>query len=163
MDFGEVLVDVRDRLNVPLQRVRPMRVFLTVVIELLGTIIVRLIRGDYEPSYRLSLPDIQTEIVTMKAEFDKLNGMQASQQQIEQAHAFFNAELARRQSHFSHQCDLWLDATRAGLFVGLLIPVLLGTSMFLATITEHVRAAVALGILYIGIHVLAGVFLLGKK
>jgi hypothetical protein len=137
-DFGEHLVDVRERLEGPLPpRVRPWRVFLAATLEGFCLGLLWFVKRNYRTllTGQHGLADFDLDVVL--AAFKELDARTASRDQIEQAKLAFEEQMRRRVERINYELGLWFAAMRAGRFFGTLLFCLLAISISMAVVTDH--------------------------
>jgi hypothetical protein len=152
VDFGEYLIDVRERLEVPLPlRVQPWRVFLASSVETycMGSLVI--IRRDYRPFVvppnGLSTPHIDLGVVVQ--EFDTLKGLTASPEQIEQARTAFHEQVNRRCQRLDRELTLWVSAAQSGTFLGMLFFGLLLACLCMSVMNGHSLLIIVISLTYV--------------
>jgi hypothetical protein len=142
-DFGEHLVEVREHLEVPLPlRVSFWRVFAAVALEAFSMAVIFTLRRDWRSCVQdhkwLTSPRHDFEDVM--AQFQRLNGRRATEQQIEQAQEALIKQTQRRLDRCNHETELWLIAVHRGIFIGSLLSSLLLVSMMMCLLTNRLFA-----------------------
>ena len=158
-EFGEVLADIRDRLDVPLTlRVRQARVFMSAVILTLGTMAMAL-RGQRKlPSaFAIGLPNFEEDTEFVFAQFKTLDGLRCNAIQAEQAKELFQDVMERMQHRHMYEKVRWLSAMQAGIFLSSLTMVLLIASAVINLLTAHTGANAALLTIFIAVQVIASI------
>jgi hypothetical protein len=139
-DFGEYLVDIRDRLDHPLpMRVVQWRVFLAAFLETFCLGYVRLLRRNYRfcLGERYGLHDPGADFDEVRHAFAVLEGKSGSHEQVLQAHDAYFAQLHRRIERLNGEVERWIAAGRAGTFLGLLLYAIAVVTLVLCCITDH--------------------------
>jgi len=153
-DFGETLVDLRDRFLSPLPaRVNPKRVFIAALLETFAAMPIRLLKRDYLPSVishpSVMLPNFIHDLNCIAAEFKALNDRPCTVEQVDQAREVLNAAMYRFHARCIQEQNLWQSAVRAGMFLGVLFSCLLMTSAALCILTNHISANLYMMIAFI--------------
>lgn len=144
-DFGEALVDIRDRLLSPLPtRVNQKRVFTVALLETFAVMPLRLLKRDFLPSVishpSVMLPNFVDDLEHVSDEFKVLNDRPCTAEQASQAREVFSAAMSGRHARSIREHNLWHAAVRAGMFLGVLLSCLLMTSSALCVLTNHTSA-----------------------
>ena len=141
-DFGETLVDIRERLADPLPvRLRRSRVFLTAFLETFAAMPLRLMKRDFLPSVtvhpNVRLARFEDDLDRLLGEFKVLRDRDCTLEQANQARAVLDAALANQQARWSYEQNLWNTAVQAGMFLGTLSSTLLMIGASMSMITDH--------------------------
>ena len=143
MDFGEHLVAVREQLEVPLPiRVPFWRLVIAVGLETSCLTVIYLFRRDWRSLVqdRNGLVIPKQDFDDLAAQFDRLNGRRATDQQIEQAHEALKEQTMRRVERYNREMRLWLTAVHRGMFIGTLLSTLPLTSIMMCLLTGRLFA-----------------------
>jgi hypothetical protein len=143
MDFGEHLVVIRERLEVPLpNRVPFWRLHMAVGIESSCASFIYLFypnwRSCVQDAYGLTSPDQDFDDVI--EQFRQLNNRLATHQQIEQAEEAFKKQMLRRFDRYTHELRLWNLAVHRGMFLGTLLMSLILISVIMCMLTDRIFA-----------------------
>ena len=158
-EFGEVLAEIRDHLDVPLAcRVSQPRVFGAAVILTLGVMAVALRGPRRLPTPgAIGLPEFEDDADDVLREFKNLDGLRCNSIQVEQAKELFHEVMARLQHRQLHEKARWLSAVQAGIFLSSLAMMLLVTSSILALLTIHSAVNMVFMALFVGIQLIASI------
>lgn len=120
-DFGESLVDIRDRLSVPLPlRVQRVRLFILSFTETFCTLFIRLLSRRYQ-FVQSRLPRGDSGINDVRDAFAGLKDMHATVDQINQANELFMQEMGRRMARATFELDTCVRIVRAAMFGGIAV------------------------------------------
>jgi len=163
LDFGERLVEIRDRLDVPLPfRVHPWRVFLVASLEGFSLAMIYVLDREFRSSAQdqFGLTQPEPDINPVVEQFQTLIEP-ATPQQAEQAQAAFYEQMSRRYERLNQERKLWFHAMQAGFFFGVLIGCLLLISGLMCMFSGYERIVPAfllgfvvlqIGVAYVCIH-----------
>lgn len=152
-DFGEVLADIRDHFAEPLPyRVRPIHVFIAVLLESLGAMLLRPF-GYRSPIHP---PNFDGDLTAIRDQFNSLHDLPCSRAQIEQAEDLLRDTLMRFQMRIQHEQETWLAAAHAAVFLGTLTIILLLTSSMMCLMTHRLPGDAICLVAIIVIETIAG-------
>lgn len=157
-DFGETLVDIRDRLQQDLPPLtRLSRVFLAGVCEAFSAI---------KPAKSVvisTLPDLDAVLLRPVADqASLLSGRQASSMQREQADSLFRNELFRRYRYADQHYFKWRHSAMAGQFVGTVFNSLMITATAYLYFDGRTKFALLMTMTFLMLQLLSGVTLARK-
>src|ERR1044072_1279360 len=157
-DFGEYLVDIRERLAHPLPiRVVQWRVFLAIFLETFCVGYLSLLSRNYRSCLRerYGLNDPHLDLNEVRNAFLVLDGHSGSREQLIQAHEEFFTQLQRRMERSNVEVTRRIDASRAGLFLGTLLYAIAIITMTMCCVTGHMVVFAVVIIAFVAIEYLA--------
>jgi hypothetical protein len=156
-DFGEILVDIKDRLATDLPDIiYPRWVFLVSMIESFTFL---------RPGQRIvvkTIPDLNALLDPVRSEIAHLNGRMASQMQQHQADVVINRELFRRFRHADQQFAIWKHAASAGNFAGSILGALLISSSIISEMAGYGITGLSIMAVFLLLQLLMGIALSRK-
>jgi len=153
-DYGETLVEIRDRLTDPLPvRVRRLRVFVTAFLETFAALPLRLMKRDFLPSVtvhpNVRMTRFEDDLDRVLGEFKVLRDRDCTLEQANQARTVLETAVANQQARWSHEQNLWNTAVQSGMYFGVLSSTLLMISASMSIITNHPAVNLYLIVIYL--------------
>jgi len=143
-DFGERLMDIRDRLEGPLPiRITPWRIYVAIALESFAAGLLVIWQRRYVPSVDIGqwLPPPQADLQEVVDAFATLRHLQPSGLQSQQANQLFMEQLERRHERYAIELDMWWTTANSASFLGNLLFTLLSLSVALCVFDARLREA----------------------